>query len=76
MDNPPLKIGRRYLVPDKDGNEVEGTLVSAEMLENEQQVYGVYRLADGRQIIVTAPVTDAELQAYRNDPEGFFLEQQ
>jgi hypothetical protein len=66
-----LTIGQRYLVPD-GLNEVAGKLIDAVVVENEKSVYGVHQLDDGRNIIVSCPVTDAELSAYRRYPETFF----
>jgi hypothetical protein len=74
QDIAPLKIGGRYLVPDQTGTDVPGELESASVLENEKNAYGVYRLDDGRRIIVVTPLTDHELAAYRRYPETFFGE--
>jgi len=69
---PRLRIGHKYLVPDADGTEVVGVLTDATVLESESTAYGTYRLADGRSIIVTAPLTPDELAAYRRHPDTFF----
>jgi hypothetical protein len=71
-DQPPLKIGERYLVPDSDGVEKSGVLEHATMVEGQKLVYGVYHLDNGKRVIVTTPVTDDELSAYRKFPETFF----
>ena len=71
-DPPPLRIGNRYLVPDADGDEIEGMLVSATMIEAEKLVYGVFRLDDGRQVICTVPVEDHEIREYKQDPDNYF----
>lgn len=68
-----LTIGQLYQVPDKDGNEVVGELVDAIVVENERLAYGTYKLLDdGRQIIVTNPLTEEEIRAYRRHPDTFF----
>jgi hypothetical protein len=67
-----LRVGHKYLVPDADGTEVVGVLTDATVLESESTAYGTYRLADGRSIIVTAPLTPDELTAYRRHPDTFF----
>lgn len=67
-----LKIGGRYLVPDESGKEQPAELENASVLENEKKAYGVYRLNNGRRIIVTTPLTDGELSAYRKYPDTFF----
>lgn len=65
-----LKIGERYLVPDKDGKEVVGKLVEATVAWD--KAMGIYRLGDGRSIIATCPLTKDELAAYRKYPDTFF----
>jgi hypothetical protein len=65
-----LKIGDRYLVPDKDGKEVIGELVEATVAWN--KATGIYRLEDGRTIIATCPLTEDELAAYQKYPDTFF----
>jgi SEC-C motif-containing protein len=69
---PRLRIGDRYLVPIEDGTKHPGTLVEATVLESEGTAYGVYKLADGRQIIVTCPLTDRETAAFKRHPDTFF----
>ena len=49
-----------------------GVLTDASVLEPEYAAYGIYRLRDGRQIICTSPLTDAELAAYKRSPDTFF----
>jgi hypothetical protein len=65
-----LKIGERYLVPDKDGKEVVGELVEATVAWD--KAVGIYRLEDGRSIMTTCPLTEDELAAYRKYPDTFF----
>jgi len=69
---PRLRIGHKYLVPDADGTEVVGILTDATVLQSENTAYGIYKLADGRSIIVTAPLTPDELVAYQRHPDTFF----
>jgi hypothetical protein len=57
------------LVPDADGRERPGELVSAVLTESTMSVTAVMRLDDGYHIIVTMPVTQDELNAYRESPE-------
>ena len=49
-----------------------GVLTDATVLESESTASGMYKLADGRSIIVTAPLTPDELAAYRRHPDTFF----
>jgi hypothetical protein len=69
---PRLKIGEKYLVPQKDQTEVVGILKEATVSEKDKIVLGVYKLEDGRQIIASCPITDEELSAYRKYPDTFF----
>jgi hypothetical protein len=69
---PRLRIGQRYLVPTKGGQEVPGTLADVTVLEKEGAAYGVYTLDDGRSIIAASPLTSEELAAYKRHPDTFF----
>jgi hypothetical protein len=69
---PRLLIGSTYLIPTGEGSEVPGVLVEASVLESEKRAYGVYRCADGRQIICANELTDAELAMFKRSPETFF----
>jgi hypothetical protein len=72
-DQPPrLRIGDTYLVGDETGQEVPGLLYEGSVSETEKKAFCVYRLMDGRSIIGTVPLTDAELAIYRRSPETFF----
>jgi hypothetical protein len=73
MKQPPrLIIGQKYLVPNEHGVEAGGTLERATVAEQEGLIYGVYLLDNGQRIIATNAITDAELNAYRADPNSFF----
>jgi hypothetical protein len=67
-----LVVGQLYQVPDKDGSPLVGQLVDAIVVENERLAYGTYKVGDGRQIIVTNPLTEEEIRAYRRHPDTFF----
>jgi hypothetical protein len=69
---PRLIIGKKYIVPNSLGQSVEGELMDACVLENEKNIYGAYKLADGQQIICVNPMTDNELAAFRRQPDTFF----
>jgi len=72
-DTPPrLLIGENYLVPDGEGHEVPGKLVSAIVDTARSLAVGVYSLESGRSIISTNPLSEAELAAYKRHPETFF----
>jgi len=68
----PILIGERYLVPDGNGQEQPGELISAVLHENEKSVMGMVRLDDGPTVMVSMPITDDELNIYRESPETFF----
>lgn len=70
--SPRLRIGHKYLVPDSNGTEVVGVLTDATVLESESTAYGTYKLADGRSVIVSAPLAADELAACRRHPDTFF----
>jgi len=72
IKNPQFLIGNEYVIPDADGKEKVGCLEDAVILENEQKVYGAYRLEDGRRVIATTPISQDELVAYRKHPDTFF----
>lgn len=67
-----LKIGHKYLVPGEDGIEVPGELMEAVVVESEKLVYGIYKIENGQTLIITCPLTDDELSAYRRHPDTFF----
>lgn len=72
VGTPRLQVGRRYLVPDQSGKEVEGVLVDATVLVGNGQAWGVYQLDQGTRIIATCPLTPEELQDFHSDPDTFF----
>ncbi len=72
-EHPPrMIIGETYLIPDDDGNEIPGKLTTATVDVNNGIVYGGYLLNNGKSIIATNPLSEAELQAYKRHPDTFF----
>lgn len=69
---PRILIGKRYLIPDGTGPEIEAELIDASVLEEQQEIWGVYRTIDGRQIICKNKMTEEELSAYKTAPDVFF----
>jgi hypothetical protein len=67
-----LLIGNRYLVPDGQGNEAVGVLMTATVSEKERKIFGVYRLDNGKQVICTNPMSDEEVLAYQKYRDTFF----
>ena len=49
-----------------------GLLQSATVSEAERMAWGVYQLPNGKHIICSNPLTDAEFNAYRRYPDTFF----
>lgn len=71
---PRLRFGQWYAVPTDDGREVPGRLDEATVIEHTKLVYGVYETSEGRHIMATSPMTDAELAAWKRYPDTFFGE--
>jgi hypothetical protein len=69
---PRMLVGERYIVKDGDGRDVVGELIQGLMLENEMNIGGLFRLRDGSTIFCKVPLTEAELEIYRESPETFF----
>lgn len=67
-----LLIGNRYLIPDGQGNSVEGILTNATVSEEEKKIWGVYQISSGKQIICVNPMSEEELRAYKKYPDTFF----
>ena len=67
-----LKIGNKYLIPDKNGNEVLAELVDCTVSEKEKKVYCLHKLEDGHTSIGTYELSDLEFQAYKRHPDTFF----
>jgi hypothetical protein len=67
---PRLVVGQKYMVPDADGTEHQGTLMNAVVMGS--SAMGVYALDSGQSVIATVPLTEAELAAYRRHPDTFF----
>jgi hypothetical protein len=67
-----FQIGSRYMLPDPNGGEVEGLLTEAMVSSAEPKFTGVFSLADGRQVISSVEMTEAEWRAYREHPDTFF----
>ncbi len=71
-DYPRLIIGNKYLVPDKNGRQVPAELTDAVVMVNEKKCMGVYTFPDGTSGMVSTPLLETEIAAYRRHPETFF----
>lgn len=69
-----LIIGNSYILPSDDGTEVECVLKSAVVIEQEKVAFCSVTTIDGRGILFRAPLSDAELAAWRRHPNTFFGE--
>lgn len=67
---PRLKIGHRYAVPNSEGVEVVGELIDALVFKD--KAIGVYKLDDSSTVMVSTPLTEIELSAYKQHPDTFF----
>ena len=65
------KIGERYDLPDAEPRAT-GVLTTATASTAEKVVYLGFQLDDGRSIVMTAPMSDAEISAYNAHPDTFF----
>ena len=71
---PRLKFGETYLIPDESGNEIPARLYDAQVQEFEKCMLGVYETFDGRHVMATSPLTEAELIGWKQHPDAFFGE--
>ena len=69
-----LTIGDRLRVPNEKGDEVEGVLASAVVMEADKEAVCAVNTDDGRGLIVKTPLSDEELAAWRSHPDTFFGE--
>lgn len=65
------KIGERYDLAEIEAGAL-GVLTSAIVTETDKIAHLAFHMDDGRSIITSAPMTDAELSAYHSHPETFF----
>ena len=65
-------IGERYMVPDSTGEERPALVTAATVAEAERAAYYGVTFDDGRSVICTMPLSNAELAAWRRHPDTFF----
>lgn len=68
----PLTIGSEYLIPAQDGSEVTGTLLEAEIDQENKKVIGIFGTPNEKSLICSIPISEIELQAYKDHPDTFF----
>lgn len=71
-ENPPLIIGNKYLIPNKDDAEVVATLDHVFVDEGKKLAIGAYSIKSGGFSILSCPLSDVELSAYKKHPRTFF----
>lgn len=69
--NPPLLIGNRYLIP-SDKGDVAATLRHVIVDEGRKLAIGAYDVDGGGSSILSCPLSDVELAAYKKHPRTFF----
>ena len=74
-DGAPVRIavGSRYLFPDRNGEQRVGLVTAATVSESERRAYlGVTLEGADKGAILTLPLSQEELEAYRRHPDTFF----
>jgi hypothetical protein len=69
-----LRFGEIYLIPDQDGSEIPARLHDGLVQEAKGSMVGVYETMDGRHVMVTTPLTEAEIAGWKAHPDTFFGE--
>lgn len=67
-----LKVGQWYEVGGPDGRRIKGVLESGTVVVEQKAAWCVVRGEDGRRSIATVPLTDVELEAFKQHPATFF----
>jgi len=63
-----ILIGNKYLIPDKNGNEIVAILTTATVSEESKEVLAGFHNG----LICKMPISDEELIAYKQNPDTFF----
>jgi hypothetical protein len=64
-------VGNEYLVPGPNDEEMWAQLQSGSAHPDTKTMHGVF-LANGLNFVVTSPMTESEIAAYKRSPETFF----
>jgi hypothetical protein len=67
-----LKVGQWYDVGGPDGQRIKGVLESGTVVIEQKSAWCVFRGGDGSRSISTVPLTDVELEAFKQHPATFF----
>ncbi|MEK6857928.1 MAG: SEC-C domain-containing protein [Nanoarchaeota archaeon] len=71
-ENSSLVIGHKYFIPTNDGSDVVATLEHVVVDEAKKLAVGSYSIEGGGSTILTCPLSDIELAAYKKHPNTFF----
>ncbi len=69
IDRP--QIGQTFWIPNENGLLVQGELISGQVIERDKHAWCQFK-TDRGYVLVTFPLTDAEMMAYSYSPETFF----
>jgi hypothetical protein len=67
-----LIIGETYFFEDIGEGGVVGTVTSATVSESEKIIYVAITTRDGKNVVLTRPMSEDEFIDYKNHPEAFF----
>lgn len=67
-----IRIGGRYMVPDAHGTERAAEVTTAVVVEAQRHALCGVTYDDGTSALCTMPLSDDELEAWREHPETFF----
>lgn len=67
-----LKVGQWYEVGGPDDQSINGILESGVVAVEQKAAWCVFRGEDGSRSVATVPLTDVELEAYKQHPATFF----
>ena len=67
-----LLVGDRYVIPAQDGSDTEGVLEQGAVAPEQADAWCVFRTDDGRQVLVSVPLSPEEVALYQASPETFF----
>jgi hypothetical protein len=67
-----IRIGERYMVPDAQGIHRPAEVTSAVVMESQRSAFCIVKYDDGSAATCTMPLSDEELDAWRQHPDTFF----
>lgn len=67
-----LQAGSNYVVPGPDGVKCEALLESGLVMPDQRQAHCIFTSSNGMRFICIIPLTETELEAYKQHPSTFF----